>query len=199
MTPDDLIALAKTTLRAPREAAREIMALGLPRNVLWTALALVAAINTLILQILISASPPETQAQFPSYFVGSPLAVYVLFAGIMVVYMHSVYWAGLALGGKGLLFDVVALLVWLQALRTIAQFAVVALTFVVPALAGLLSLVVFAVALWILLNFVTEAMGLPSIGHAMMALLLAVIGLVMGLGILLAVLGLAAQGTLNNV
>lgn len=198
MSALNLIDLARTTLRTPREAAQQIMALELSRDVLWTGLAMVAAINTIVLQLLIWMSPAETQAQFPSYF-SAPLAVYVLFAGIMVVYIHSVYWAGLALGGKGQLYDILALLVWLQVLRTVAQVVVLAATLIAPALAGLLSIVVFAVALWILLNFVTQAMALPSLGHALMALFIAVIGLVMGLGILLAILGLAAQGTLGNV
>lgn len=198
MTGADIGQLAQTTLSAPRQAARQIIAMELPRDVLWTALALVAAINTIVLQLLISISPPEAQSQFPSYF-NAPLAVYILLAGIMVLYVHSVYWAGTAMGGQGRLFDVLALIIWLQILRTCAQFVVVVLTVVAPSLAALLSLVVFALAFWILLNFVTEAMALPSLGHTFLALLMAVIGLVLGLGILLAVLGLAAQGTFNNV
>ncbi|MGB3243590.1 MAG: YIP1 family protein [Sulfitobacter sp.] len=198
MNFSDFVPLVQATLRDPRGAARTIIALDLPREVLWTTLALVAAVNTIILQLLIAASPAEAQAQFPSYF-NAPLAVYVLLAGVMVIYIHSVYWAGLALSGKGRLFDVLALIVWLQVLRTAIQIIVLVLTFILPALAGLVSLVAFAWGLWVLLNFMVEAMALRSIGHAGLALVLAIIGLVLGLGILLAIIGLAAQGTVSNV
>ena len=198
MKPADFTMLAQMTLRDPREAARIIMALNLPREVLWTALALIAAINTIILQLLIAASPPETQAQFPSYF-SAPLVVFTLLAGVMVVYVHTVYWAGRAISGKGLLFDILALIVWLQVLRTAIQLIVLVLTMVAPALAGLLSIVAFAWGLWVLLNFMVEALELPSLSHAGLALMLAVVGLVLGMGILLAVLGLAVQGSVSNV
>lgn len=194
----NLTQLATLTLRTPREAARMLMAMDLGRDVLWTALALVSILNAIALPVLIASSAPEVQAQFPSYL-GSPLAVFVLLAGIMVIYVHSVYWAGLALGGEGRLDDVLALLVWLQVLRTVVQLSTLVLTFVVPVLAGLLSLVALVWAFWILLNFVAEALKLPSLGHAFVALALALVGLVLGMGILLAIIGVVAQGTLNNV
>ena len=190
--------LAKTTLRDPREGARSVLALDLGRDTLWTALALVAAVNAIVLQVLISTSPAEVQGQFPSYF-GSPIAVFALLAGIMVLYVHSVYWAGLSLGGKGRLDDMLALLVWLQVLRTAVQLAVLVLTFVVPALAGLVSLLAFVWSFWILLNFVAEALSFPSVGHAFFALAIALVGLVLSLGILLAIIGVVAQGTMTNV
>lgn len=191
-------ALTQTTLRDPREAARQIMALDLGRDALWTALALVAVVNAIVLQLLVSGVPPEVQAQFPGYF-ASPLVMFMLLIGVMVIYIHTVYWSGLSLGGEGRLYDVVALLVWLQVLRTVVQLFVLLLTLTVPSLAGLASLAAFAVAFWILINFVAEALSLPSLGHAIMALAVAVVGLVLGLGILLAIISIAATGTMSHV
>lgn len=194
----NLTELAGTTLRTPRVAARMIIALDLGRDALWTALALVAAVNAVVLQLLISTSSTEVQAQFPSYF-DKPLAVFLLLAGVMVIYIHTVYWAGLALGGEGRLDDVLAVLIWLQVLRTVVQLIVVVLTFLMPLFAGLVSMAAFVWAFWILLNLVTEALKLPSVGHAFVALAMALIGLVFGLGILLATIGVASQGVLSNV
>lgn len=198
MTLTDFSPLVRSSLTDPRQAAREIMALDLGRDVAWTTLALVAAVNTFILQAMISAAPAEVQAQFPSYF-GAPLAVFVLMAGVMVIYIHTVYWAGLMLSGKGRLEDVLNLMVWLQVLRTVAQIVILAVSAVLSALAGLMSLVAFAWGLWILFNFLSEAMHLPSLAHAAIVLVMAVAGLVLGLGILLAMIGLVAQGSISNV
>ncbi len=198
MTLTALSPLISTTLTDPRQAARQIMAMDLGRDVAWTALALVAAVNTFILQVMVRAAPAEIQSQFPSYF-SAPLAVFVLMAGVMVIYIHTVYWAGLALSGKGRLDDVVNLMVWLQVLRTGAQVLILAVSAIISALAGLLSLVAFAWGLWILFNFLVEAMQLPSIGHAVIVLVIAIAGLVLGLGILLALIGPLAQGSTSNV
>ncbi len=187
-----------TTLTDPRQAARNIMAMDLGRDVAWTALALVAAVNTFVLQIMIRTAPAEIQAHFPSYF-DAPLAVFMVMAGVMVIYIHTVYWAGLMLSGKGKLDDVLCLMVWLQVLRSGAQVLILAVSAALSALAGLLSLVAFAWGLWILFNFLTEAMQLPSLAHAVIALVMAVAGLVLGLGFLLAMIGLLAQWSMSNV
>ena len=138
----ELVPLAQTSLRAPREAAERIAALRLPRDVLWTALALVAVLNTFLVLLAISTSAPTFE--LPGYF-DRPLALYLLITGMTVIYVHTVYWAGLMLGGKGSLNDVLAVVIWFQVLRAVAQVAVVVLSFAVPVLGLLLSL---AVLIW---------------------------------------------------
>jgi hypothetical protein len=196
MTPDVLMPLVQTTLRAPRLAAEQIIGWRLSRDALWTALALVAVLNTFVIVLLIQVSQPSVP--LPSYF-SMPLALYVLLAGILVVYVHAIYWAGLAIGGQGALNDVLALVVWLQVLRAVAQVGVLVLTIVVPSLALILSLTIGIWGLWILLNFIALALNLPSIGHAIAVLIIGAVGLVLGLGILLSLITVAATGVLNNV
>ena len=167
------------------------MGWGLTRDILWTALALVAVINTFVVLLILQASEPTFA--LPSYF-ERPLALYVLIAGMMVIYVHGMYWAGLAMGGTGSLDDMLALVIWFQVLRAVAQLAVVVLSVLLPALGLLLSLVVAVWGLWIFLNFVAAALHLASVGRAFVVLVLAAIGLVFGLGILTALIGLLAQG-----
>lgn len=198
MTFADFSPLVATTLRDPRAAARQIMAMRLPRDVFWTALALVAAINSFVLTGMVSMAPVESQAQFPSYF-ASPLAVFVLMAGMMVIYIHVVFWSGRALSGKGQLDDVIAVLVWLQLLRTAAQIAIIAVATVLPQVAGLLSLVALGWGLWILFSFIAETLALPSIGHAVLVLFMAIVGFVLGVTFLMTLIGGFAQGDLSNV
>jgi hypothetical protein len=131
----------------------------------------------------------------PSYF-DAPLTLFILLTGLMVVYIHAMYWTGLAIGGQGALMDVLALVVWFQILRAAAQFAVIVLTLAIPSLGMILSLVIAIWGLWIFLNFIAAAMRLPSVGHGFLVLIIAAVGMVFGLGILLSMIGLGAQGVL---
>jgi hypothetical protein len=196
MTADDVMPLVKTTVLNPPDAARMIMGLNLSREVLWTALALVAALNTLIIQALLIGSGPS--ATIPSYF-HAPFTLFVLMAGVMVIYVHALFWAGLALKGQGRLDDLLAVIVWLQVLRIAAQLGVVLISLVVPAL-GVLAMIAVAIwGLWILLNFIATALNLPSPGHGLVALIIGLAGLVLSLSILLALIGVGAQGSAPHV
>ncbi|MBD3663281.1 YIP1 family protein [Sulfitobacter aestuariivivens] len=196
MTPQDIIDLAKLTFRDPAAAGKAILALGFSRDVLWTALALVAAFNAVFLQLLMATAGPDQQ--LPSYF-STPLAAFVLIAGMMVIYIHALYWAGMAMGGNGRLIDLLALVVWLQVLRTGLQLVIILLSVFSPTLAALATLVVFAWGVWVLLTFLMTALNLTSYGHALVVVVVGLIGLVLGLGILLAFIGVLAQGTQANV
>lgn len=189
-----LMPLVQTTLRDPKEAAARIMALNLGRDVLWPALALVALVNTAIVLLLIAVSPPEMA--LPGYF-ASPLALFVLLTGLLVIYVHALYWAGRAIGGQGALEELLALMVWLQALRAAAQLLVMVLGTLIPSLGALMSLVIAVWGFWILLNFITVALRLPSLLHALGSLVLGGIGVVIGVGVLLFLFGILAQGVLN--
>ncbi|MFK7835759.1 MAG: YIP1 family protein [Sulfitobacter sp.] len=183
-----LIALS---IRDPRTAARNVLDLTLGRDALWTGLALVAIVNTFLVLGVLQISP--SPMPLPSYF-DNPLVLYVLITGLTVVYVHAMYWAGLTIGGKGELRDVLALVVWFQVLRAAAQVALIVLSFAVPGLGALASLVVAVWGIWIFMNFIATALNLASPWHAIAVLLVAFVGLVLGLGVLMALIGGLAQG-----
>ncbi len=189
------IPLIKLSITAPRDAAKVIMNMGLGRDVLWTALALVAIINTFLITVVVGMSGPETMP-LPSYF-QRPLALFILIAGLMVIYIHAMYWAGLAIGGKGALMDVLALVVWFQVLRAAAQAAIILLSAVIPSAGLLLSLVVAIWGLWIFMNFLATALDLKTPWHTIAVLVVAFVGLVLGLGILMALIGTVTQGVIR--
>ena len=185
--------LVQTSLRTPRIAARQVMELLLARDVLWTAVALVAVVNTMLILLVVQISGPGLP--LPGYF-ARPLALFLLIAGITVVYVHVLYWAGLALGGRGSLNDVLAVVVWFQVLRAAAQVVLIVLSLALPPLGALLSLVVAAWGFWIFLNFLAEALGFATVWQAVGVLVISFAALVMGLGILMAlVTGFAPGGT----
>jgi hypothetical protein len=170
------------------------MSMGLGRDVLWTALALVAVINTFLILLIVATS--SATMPLPGYF-DKPLTLFVLIAGLMVVYIHAMYWVGLAVGGKGALMDVLAVVVWFQVLRAIAQAAVVLLSLAIPPLGAILSLVVAGWGIWIFLSFLAEALNLRSLWHGVAVVCVAFIGIVMGMAVLIAMIGGAAQGVLS--
>lgn len=186
-----LMPLVQTTLRQPRLAAEMIMGLGLKRDVLWTALALGAALHALVLQLVLSVSEPAMP--LPGYM-SMPLVLFVLIAGVMVIYVHALHWAARALGGKGELWDMLAVIVWLQLLRATAQLILLVVSLAKPLLGMVLALVVGVWGLWILFNFIAAAGRLPTAGHGIAVVVMAAVGLVLGLSIFLSLIGLSAQG-----
>ena len=188
---DGWLTLAKTSLRDPGRAAEDVIAMDFGREVLWTALGLVAIVNTFLVLLVIEVSGPGVP--LPGYF-DRPLALFILIAGLTVVYIHGMYWAGMAIGGQGRLMDVLAVTVWFQVLRAGAQVAIILLSLAIPALGALASLVVAIWGIWIFINFLARALRLSSPWHAVAVLLIAFVGLIFGLGILMALIGGFAQG-----
>ena len=195
LTSEDLADLVRLTLRDPASAGRQIMALNLGRDALWTALALVASVNTLILSVSAMMLPPSG---LPAFF-DSPLAMFVILTGVLVLTVHAIYWTGQALGGQGDLGDLLALLVWLQGLRVGVQFIVTLLLFAAPTLSLVVSLVAGVWALWISLHFIAVTFGFASLGKAAGVLLVATIGLILGLGMLMSLIGLSIMGGTASV
>ncbi|EEB86427.1 Yip1 family protein [Roseobacter sp. GAI101] len=185
-----LTELVVLSLRNPRQAAEQIIGWRLDRETLWTALALAAAVNTLIFSLSITLQPTPGM---PEFFT-SPLAMFVLLAGVLVITTHGLYWTGRAIGGKGDLGDILALVVFLQVLRILAQVVIFVLMFVAPGISLIFSLATGIIGLWILVNFIAAAFRFPTLGRAFGTLLIAMLMIVLGLSFLLSIIGIAAQG-----
>jgi|TARA_R110002012_G_scaffold56389_3_gene144462 hypothetical protein len=185
-----LTELVILSLRNPRQAAEQIIGWRLDRETLWTALALAAAVNTMIFSFSIMLQPTPGM---PAFFT-SPLAMFVLLAGVLVITTHGLYWTGRAIGGQGDLGDMLALVVFLQVLRILAQLVIFVLMFVAPGISVIFSLATGIVGLWILVNFIAAAFRFPTLGRAFGTLLIAMLMIVLGLSFLLSIVGIAAQG-----
>ncbi len=182
-------------LREPRKAADQIIGWRLDRDTLWTALALAASVNTLIFSLSVVLQPSEAM---PAFFT-SPLAMFVLLSGVLVVTTHGLYWTGRAIGGQGELGDMLSLIVFLQILRILAQIVIFVLMFVSPGISLLLSLATGIFGMWLLVNFIAAAHRFETLGRAIGTLLIAMAMIVLGLSFLLSIVGIAAQGVVPNV
>jgi hypothetical protein len=183
------------SLREPRTAAEQIIGWRLDRDTLWTALALAACVNTLIFSLSVVLQPSEAM---PAFFT-SPLAMFVLLSGVLVVTTHGLYWTGRAIGGQGELGDMLSLIVFLQILRILAQIVIFVLMFVSPGISLLLSLATGIFGMWLLVNFIAAAHRFETLGRAIGTLLIAMAMIVLGLSFLLSIVGIAAQGVMPSV
>ena len=192
------------SLQNPALAARFVLASGLRRDILWSLLLLVSIANATLVWVsnALTGPTPEQLAQMPIQIpaiIFSPLFAFVFLAFALVITVHVLHWLGAAIGGTGSLENMLAVLVWLQGLRVMAQVVLLVLMLAVPSLAGLFGLAVAILSLWILVHFVNEAAGLDSIFKTVGVLLSAMVGVIFGLSFILTITGLATMGIDANV
>lgn len=195
--------LAVDTLRDPKTAAAQIMDWNLDRRTLYMALFAVAALNALLASTPIVLSPggidPAALEAIPVLgLLERPIMFFVIVAGTLVVMIQALFWAGRAMGGTGEMTDVMALIIWLQALRAVAQVGILVVGFLVPVLASLVALVLQLVAFWLFLHFVSAAMRFDSLMRAFGLLIAVATALFLGMMVLLTLTGFSA-GELANV
>ncbi|CUH62803.1 Yip1 domain protein [Thalassovita gelatinovora] len=191
MTLPDLKQLALETLRNPRNAARQILDMRLDSTILWTAMALIVVLNAILNGMTVPLLPlPETM---PTIF-ASPWLFAVILGGGIVISTFLLTWVGRMLGGRADLVDILALIVWLQALRLVMQAFVFALFFFSTLLSDLVALAAGLYGLWITIAFLDEAQGFGSIFKAILVLVLTMLGLAFGLSFFLLLIGASSAG-----
>jgi hypothetical protein len=196
MTTAALWQLALDTIRDPRDAARRILALELPMNALWNALALAVVLNAALFGLSNLVSPPP-----PDVPIGTvpPIAFALFLAAGLVATIFALFHIGRTLGGEASFGGIMALLVWLQFLRVLVQAALLVLVPLVPVLAALVVIAAAVLGFWILLNFIDVAEGYDNLLKSLGVLVLSVIAMAFGLSLLLALFGGPFLGVSGNV
>ncbi len=191
--------LAVDTVRDPQATAQRIMGWQIGRAELYMALIAVSAMNAFLAGASSALSPVSDPAALEAMpmlaLMSRPLVLFVLIAGGLFLTVHGLFWAGRAMGGKGALTDMLALLTWLQALRAAAQAGILLLSLAVPVLGGLVALTVVIVAFWLLLHFISAALRFDSLFRAFGVLVAVSTALFIGLMMLVTLLG----GTVGGV
>lgn len=196
MTFGAFLSLAWQSVTAPREVAQLLLSLRLRGEALWTALALVVVLNTLVFALAARLTPtPDALAPLavsPILFCFS-LGVSVLgtIAGLTLV--------GRGMGGQAEFADMAILVTWAQALRFLVQVFITLLNPVSPALSGLVVMLAFGAGLWIMINFVDAAHGFGSLAKSAVVLVLAVVAMVVALSLLLQLLGVTQMDLVGYV
>ena len=198
----DWKALVKMTLLDPKEAAGQVMILrrGLSNESLWSAVVLVAVVNTLIISVGMQIYPPTPeQAPLIPRFMTRPALLAIFAAGAIVITIFVLHRAGRALGGQGDLRDMLAVFSWLELVQAAVQVAVLVLAFVAMPLASLLNFLAFFWGMWILIAFVDRVHGFDNPLKAISVLALGLGLMVMGLILFILLIGATAEGLAGHV
>ncbi len=199
MTPnwkEFLIDLTKLSVVNPRAAARAILNLSFPNDILWIMVLLVVILSVLLTYVTMMAAGPVI-GMFG--FANSPLLLTIFMAANMVFLIFALYWAGKAIGGQGELKGFIAIVTWLQALLLLAQVIQTILIAFSPILSSMFGIASLFYGLWILILFVSEAHGFKSWLKGLAVLLIAVLGVSAGLSLLLSLIGVSTMGLSNYV
>lgn len=185
--------LFRLSLVSPREAASQVVAMGLPANALWIALSLVSVLSALMMSSLLQLVPltdePMAQLLGESPARNSPMIFAILQWGRAVLTVFVLHWVGRALGGQGSLQDVLGVITWLQAMT----FALIAILMVVgmiiPILSSLGFLVFVGWYLWSVVTYIDEAHEFDNPFKAIGVLIVSIMGVLLGMSVFMALLG----------
>ena len=206
MTPNGILSLIWETILNPASAARTILSFRVSRENLWLAVLLATVLSGLVgglSQMVVPSTPmiietvegPVALNLTPS----SPMMQGLFVGASLVMMVFALYFAGRALGGQGTFPGSLALMAWLQVVMVAMQIATLVLIFVAPVVAALLVFVSLVVFVRSMVVFVNELHGFQSIGRAIVTVLLAFLGVVVGFTIILLFIGVGPSGVAVNV
>ncbi len=193
----------RLSLQNPREAAKHVIAMGLPERALWLAMSLVVVLTSLVMSGILQAVPlPDDEISqvltaSPGY--NSPLLLTGIRLAQAVLAVYVLFWVGRALGGQGSKQDILGVLTLLQVVSFVLLTGITIVSLVFP----LLSLVAFLTfvgwLLWSVLTYVDEAHEFDNLFKATGVVLVSVVGIIVGMSFLLSLLGGLFLGSNSGV
>ncbi|OWU83556.1 hypothetical protein ATO6_16885 [Oceanicola sp. 22II-s10i] len=186
--------MALRSLTEPRAAAAELLSLSIPRDVLWTWLALLSVLNGVLYWSTLPAQV-EVGVMVPA-FMHSPILLTLGLAGLMILMTQFLVLAGRVLGGSGDFFRMLQITCWLQSLRLVFQMAVVIVTTIAPGIGAIMAVVGGIWGIFVLVNFLTEAHRFGTPLKAVATMVFAMLASAFALSFILAILGVTPEGAL---
>lgn len=188
-----LLPMVWRTITNPREGAEEVLALGVPRQALWTILLLVLVLSIILGQIttLLVATAAGVTVQGP---LANPMITGVLQFALLVVTIYAIHFIGRSMGGKGSIDEAILLVAWLQFVMVCIQVVQTALMLILPPLASIVGIVGLVLFMWLLTNFIAVIHGFRSLGQVFVMILLSMFVLAFILSILLTLFGVTVPG-----
>jgi hypothetical protein len=182
-----------TSIMEPSESARKVIAMEVPKQALWTGLALVAVLNVVLLSSLQLVSPPP-EGVADGGFVLSPFSYAMIIGVFLVLFVLGVQAVGRFFGGTGTQEATLAIIVWFQAVSLTLETVQVVLVLISPVIGSLFGLLSLGVLLWVFVNFVNVLHTFDNIAKAIITILLALVLTALGAGLVLAALGIGPSG-----
>lgn len=183
--------LVVDSLRRPRQAARQLLAIAVPDRTVIEGAVLVSAAGMVLAHAVLSLVPEADVVG--AGVLHEPLVsalvqlVAIFFLILLVVRIGRLF------GGQGQFHDAAKLIVWLDLVLVMMQAVQLALLFVFPALAALVSLIAVAWMLWAFGSFVAELHGFKNVAIVLGVSILSAIFLSFAVAMLLSLLGLSTN------
>lgn len=182
-----------TSIMEPSESARKAIDMNVPRDVLWTALALVAVLNVILVVLLQLISPAPVAFQEQAIAL-SPFGFVAIIGVFLGLFVFGVFYSGQIMGGEGTLHGTLAIIVWFQSISLTLEVIQLVLVIISPAIASIFGLLSLGALIWCFVNFVNVLHGFNNLGKSLVAIVMALIGTALLAGILLAILGVGPAG-----
>lgn len=175
------------TLKAPKEAGAQVLALDLPIRGLWLALSLVSVVTSIIFASLMQLAPmgedqfSDLMRTSPAH--SAPLVFALLQWARAVVSVLVIYYVGRMMGGIGQLRDVLAVMAWLQAVTFVLMVGLVIMGAILPMLSSLVILAMVIWWVWAIVSLLNVAHGFDSMFKAGGVLIVSLLGVTVGMSI----------------
>ena len=182
-------AFVKRSIVDPAGIARQLKDERLSRGTLWSLLALVTVLSTLLVEAgLVLLSSDTNAAGF------TPFTLTLILGSSLVVMVFAIQLTGQALGGTGRLDQALLLVAWWQGIGLVFQTLQLAAALVLPPLAGIVTLLGLGWLVFALMHFVNELHGFGSLFKALGCVAIGILGFSFGIAIILTLLGVSVQG-----
>ena len=185
-----LLRMARDTVSNPREGAETILSLGLPRQALWLAFALVVVLSMLLGDILYLLAGVPQDGPLTGPMGGSPVVMGLLQAAFLYMMAHAITQIGRLFGGTGRFEEALVLIVWLQFIFLCVQVVQLAALLLMPPLAGLITILALGLFLWLLVNFIATLHGFTSLGMVFAMTIVSAFAILFLLSLVLTMLGI---------
>ena len=174
----------------PTNAAQKVVGMQLPRDGLWTALALIAVLNVIMLTLLQVATPAPVAFE-EQVFALSPFSYVAIIGIFLVLFVFSTYHVGKMFGGAGTLEATLAIIVWFQSISLTLEAVQLLLVLISPAIASIFGLLSLGALIWCFVNFVNVLHQYENLGKSIVTIILALLGTALVAGIILTIFGIA--------
>lgn len=184
---NDLAALARQAIAEPRAASESVLRLGVPSEAVWPGLGLIIVVSVIV-NALAELMAPTTMGTV------APFTLMFFFAGVFIGFSVAIWQIGRIMGGRGTLQNALLLTAFLQGIVLVAQVVQLLLLILMPVIAGLFSIVVFVLGIWLNVNFIDSLHGFQSLGRSFAVFFLASLAVAVLLVVLAAMAGITVAG-----
>lgn len=185
-----LLRLARDTVSDPQGGAAEVLRLAPARPALHLCFALVV-VGSLILGEIVALLVPLPEAGPLSG--QSALALGLLQAVFLYMAAYAIAHVGRMFGGSGTFDGALALITWLQFIFLLVQLVQLVVLFLMPPIAGIVTILAIGLFFWLLVNFITELHGFISLGMVSVMTMVSLVVILFVVSLVLGILGLTFE------